>query len=59
MKVYELIDNVEIQSEIRYCWYDYDNDVRIIVSEEWAMYHEIKYMYVDDGLLYVEVENDE
>lgn len=59
LKVYDILDNCEVQSEVRFVWYDYDADVRVDLSEAEARGREVKYMYVEDGVLFVEVEGDE
>lgn len=59
LRVYDILDNVDIQSEVRFVWYDYDADVRVDLSEAEARGREVKYMYVEDGVLFVEVEGNE
>jgi hypothetical protein len=59
LKVYDILDNCEVQSEVRFVWYDYDAEERVTISEEEARGREVKYLYVDDGILYVEVYGDD
>ena len=59
MKVYELIHQIEIQSETKYVYYDYEKCERIDITQADAQDKDIRYMYVDDGILYIEVENEE
>lgn len=56
MKVYELTEQVEVQSEIKFCYYDYEKEERIELTKEKADFCDVRYMYVDDGILYVEVD---
>lgn len=46
---------VEIQSEIVYCYYDYDNEKRVNITRQKAREYDIKYMYCEDNTLYIEV----
>ena len=59
MKVYELINNIEIQSEIQFCYYDYFKEKRIEISRSRANDKEIEYMYNERGVIYIEVEMEE
>ena len=59
LKVYDILDNCEVQSEVRFVWYDYDAEERVTISEEEARGREVKYLYVDDGILSVEVYGDD
>lgn len=59
MKVYELLNNVEIQSEIQFCYYDYFKEKRIEISRSRANDKEIEYMYNERGVIYIEVEMEE
>lgn len=59
IRVYDILDNCEVQSEVRFVWYDYDAGERVTISEEEARGREVKYLYVDDGILYVEVYGDD
>ena len=59
LKVYDILDNAEIQSDVLFVWYDYDAEERVTISEEEARGREVKYLYVDDGILYVEVYGDD
>ena len=59
LRVYDILDNCEVQSEVRFVWYDYDADVRVDLSEAEARGREVKYLYVDDGILYVKVYGDD
>ena len=55
----ELYCNVDIQSTIRYCYYDYDKEERIIITKEKAWEREIKYLYCEDDVLYIEVDMED
>ena len=59
MKLEELFTNVEIQSEITVCYYDDKREKRVNVQADQYLDHEIKYLYVEDGELFIEVEVDE
>ncbi|MBQ9801920.1 MAG: hypothetical protein IJW51_02475 [Clostridia bacterium] len=47
---------IEIQCQTILCYYDYHNDTRVPITREEAAGHEIKYMYVEDDTLYIELE---
>lgn len=59
MKLYDLIHQVEIQSETKYVYYDYDKCERFEITQEEALDKDIKYIYVDDGILYIEIDNED
>ena len=60
MTIRDLILNcIEIQGERHYCYYDYKKECRIETSEKEAMDDDIKYIYCEDGELYIEVEKSE
>ena len=59
MKVYELLHHVEVQVEIVFCYYDYTKYERKIITNEQANGKEIRYIYIEDDTLYIEVDNDE
>ena len=40
-------------------FYDYDEEERIEVPSEHYSDKEIKYLYVEDGILYIEIDNEE
>ena len=56
MKLYKLLESVEIQSDVHFVYYDYDKCERYEISKEDVSGKEIRYLYVDDGELYIEVE---
>ena len=47
---------IEIQCQMVLCYYDYDKDKRVLITREEAQDHEIKYMYVENDILYIELE---
>ena len=47
---------IEIQCQVVLCYYDYNKDKRVLITREEAQDHEIKYMYVEDDTLYIELE---
>ncbi len=59
MKLYEIFLHTEIQSDYKVVYYDYIKEQRIEVSEEDYTDKYIRYLYVDDGILYIEIDNDE
>lgn len=58
MKIYELLNNVEIQVTIHFCYYDYDKEKRIEITEEEAEGKEMRYIYTENDEIYIEVDND-
>ena len=59
MKLIQLILNVEIQSEYKIVYYDYNEERRIKTTLDESGDKDIRYMYVEDGILYIEIENEE
>lgn len=62
MKLYEsLTSGIELQSEVKYCYYDYDKCERIIIPRLTEYYRslEIGYIYVEDGALFIELRIEE
>ena len=59
MKLYEIFLHIEVQSESKIVYYDYKREKRIEVNVENYTDREIKYLYVEDGILYIEIDNDE
>lgn len=56
MQVYELHDQVEMQGEITYCIFN--GSEQIDLTYEQAKYREIRYMWAESDMLYIEVEED-
>lgn len=59
MKLYELLDEVEIQSDMKIVYYDYDKEERIEITEKRAKDKEIRYIYCEEDVLYIEVEKED
>ena len=59
MRLYELLDSVEIQSDVHFVYYDYDKCERHELTEEEAKGKEVRYLYVDDYELYIEVDMED
>lgn len=59
MKLLQLILNVEIQSEFEIVYYDYDEERRIKTTIYGNEDKDVRYMYVEDEILYIEIENEE
>lgn len=47
---------IEIQCQIVFCYYDYEKEKRVILTQAEAEDREIKYIYTEDGAIYIEVE---
>jgi len=47
---------IEIQCQVVLCYYDYIKDMRVPITRDEAQNHEIKYIYVEDDTLYIELE---
>lgn len=58
MKLYQLFLNTEIQSEYKVVYYDHENEERVEVDPEGYTDKDIAYLYVEDGILYIEIDND-
>ncbi len=58
MKVYELDQQVEVQGEVKYCYYDEQKERRVIISRKAAEDLEIAYLYVENGELFIEVTRE-
>lgn len=56
MTVRDLFDNVEVQSEVSIVYYDEDRNERIELQRKKALDKEIKFMYCENDVLFVEVE---
>lgn len=56
MKLYELFD-CEIQSEHKVVFYDFENNLRVDVADGWFLDRRVQYLYVDHGVLYIEIES--
>ena len=60
MTVNTLLTNViEIQCEVIYCYYNYLKDERVIITEEEAADMDIRYIYIENEKLFIEVDNEE
>ena len=59
MTLHSLLLNIEIQSEYKVVYYDYEQEERIEVHGEYYSDKEIKYLYVEEGILYIEIDNEE
>lgn len=55
LKTYELLNNVEIQVAIHYCYYNFDLEERIEITKAEATDKEILYIYCEDNEIYIEV----
>lgn len=59
LKIYEVLDNVDVQCEVKFVRYEYATGNRVVLSEAEARGCEIRYMYVEDDVLFLEVEVDD
>ena len=59
MKLYQIFLHIEIQSEYRVVYYDYKQEKRIEVAEGEHTDKDSAYLYVEDGILYIEIDIDE
>lgn len=55
----DLLNSAELQSEAKYYYYDYDKEQRIELTEQEAGQYEIKYIYVEDGIICFEVDKED
>lgn len=49
---------IEFQCETTFCYYDYEKEKRIIITQQEAENKEIKYIYIENDSLFIEVEID-
>lgn len=47
---------IEIQGQIVFCYYDYANEKRKMLTPEEATEYEIKYIYTENDAIYIEVD---
>ena len=59
MKLDQLILDTEIQSKYKIVYYDYEDEERITVSPDEYGNKDVRYLYVEDGILYIEINIDE
>ena len=59
MKLYQLLLHTEIQSDYKVVIYDYVREERIQVDVEDYAERDVRYLYVEDGILYIEIEFEE
>ena len=59
MKLYQLLLHTEIQSDYKIVIYDYVREQRIQVEAEDYTDRDVCYLYVEDGILYIEIEFEE
>lgn len=59
MKAFELLDGVELQNEVKFVRYDYEHEVRVEITEDQAAYRDIRYIYSENDVLFIEVDSEE
>lgn len=56
----ELLRSCEVQGEVVLCYYDEDKMERVpFLVNSYLANNEVRYLYVDDDKLYIEVEKDD
>lgn len=50
-----LLNNIEVQGECKYYYYDEEHERRVEITYEQAKDREINYIYCENGVLCVEV----
>jgi hypothetical protein len=58
MKLYQIFLHIEIQSEYKVVYYDYKQEKRFEVPEGEHTNKDIAYLYVEDEILYIEIDID-
>ena len=58
MTVSYFLDSVDLQSEFCVCYYDYNTDTRQPISRADAADKEIRYMYAENEIIFIEVDNE-
>lgn len=56
MKLYEILNNVDVQSEYKVVFYDYENNLRVDCASGCFLDHDVRYIYVDNGIIYFEID---
>ncbi len=59
MRLYDFLDNVEIQSEYKTYWYDWENEERVIATEYELSECEVICMYCENECIFIEVEKED
>lgn len=59
MKLRDFVTSCEIQSEVKYCYYDYANDTRVEESFDELADCEVRFVYVEDSILFLEVSKED
>ena len=55
MLVSEILDNCDVQSEVRFVYFDDEEFERVTISEAQARRRMIRNIYAEDDILYLEV----
>ena len=57
MKLYEILENIDIQCDYKICFYDYETEEKTIVKDEDSVYEQrVLYMYIENKEIFIEVE---
>ena len=59
MKVYEIFENITVQGEYKIVYYDYEK-MKLVKIKKLENYtdKDIRYIYVKDNVLYIEINNE-
>lgn len=55
MNVYELLKNIDITSEVIFCYYTEEEYDRVEITEEQASNKEIKSVFISDDCICIEI----
>lgn len=58
MTVGEIFDNIEVQSEVCIVKFDDDKNERVELERASVLEKEIRFMYCENDILYIEVESE-
>ena len=59
MKLYELLENTEIQSEYKVVYYDDQKEERVELENKSEVEdNEINYIYAENEIIYIEIEKE-
>ena len=60
MTVREFLNKgIDIQCEVVFCYYNYNKNEKVICEFDQVADEEIRYMYVDEGRIHIEIESFE
>lgn len=59
MMVCELLDTLDLQGEVKYCYYDWEKNQRIDAGYDKLKFKEIRYIYSENNIIYIEADIEE